>query len=150
LLIKKLKIRTIIMDTQKIAIEAIVVADKKKAWDYYTQPERITKWNFASDDWQCPTASNDLRVGGKYAARMEAKDGSFGFDFEGIYQQIAEGENFIYTLADGRQVLVKFESLGKETKVSIIFDAETENSIELQKNGWQAILNNYKNYTESN
>ncbi len=138
------------MGTIQITIEAIVSADRQKAWDYYTLPDHITKWNFATDDWQCPTASNDMRVGGKYSARMEAKDGSFGFDFEGIYQQIAEGENFIYRLADGRQVSVNFESLYKATKVIVMFDAETENSIELQKNGWQAILNNYKKYTEAN
>lgn len=138
------------METTKITIEAIVSADKQKAWDYYTQPEHITKWNFASDDWQCPTASNDMMVGGTYAARMEAKDGSFGFDFEGIYLQMEEGKNFIYRLADGRQVSVRFESLAVETKVTVTFDAETENSIELQKNGWQAILNNYKKYTEEN
>ena len=138
------------MGPTKITIEAIIVADKKKAWDYYTQPEQITKWNFASDDWHCPTASNDLRVGGKYVARMEAKDGSFAFDFEGIYQEIVVAQNFIYILADGRLVSVKFESPGKQTKVTVTFDAETENSLELQKNGWQAILNNYKKYTESN
>jgi len=139
-----------LMGTTKITIEAIIVADKKKAWDYYTQPEHITKWNFASDDWQCPTASNDLRVGGKYVARMEAKDGSFGFDFEGIYKEIVVGQNFSYILADERIVSVKFESPGKQTKVTVTFDAETENSLELQKNGWQAILNNYKKYTETN
>ncbi len=138
------------METTKITIQADVSADNKKAWNYYTQPQYITKWNFATDDWQCPTASNDLRVGGKYTARMEAKDGSFGFDFEAVYNEIVEGKKFIYTMQDGRQVTVNFKNSGDKTKVTVTFDAETENPIDLQRNGWQAILDNYKKYTESN
>lgn len=138
------------MSFEKITINALVHANVKKTWDYYTQPQHITKWNFASDDWQCPSASNDMRVGGKYAARMEAKDGSFGFDFEAVYDEVKAGESFTYTLGDSRKVTVNFVSKNNDTEVVIIFDAETVNSIDLQKNGWQTILNNFKKYTESN
>ncbi|WCT12506.1 SRPBCC family protein [Mucilaginibacter jinjuensis] len=135
--------------SNKITITAIINADVKKAWDYYTQPEHITQWNFADPSWQCPSASNDMRIGGKYAARMEAKDGSFGFDFEAIYDEIVEGKSFTYTIPDGRQVTVVFEPNGNQTEVTVTFDAENQNSPEMQKNGWQAILNNFKDYTEA-
>lgn len=136
------------METNKITIRATVLADKQKAWDYYTQAGHITKWNFANDDWQCPSASNDMQIGGKYFARMEAKDGSYGFDFEATYNEIVNYEKFVYTMTDGRQVSVNFESLGHQTIVTLTFDAETENSLEMQRNGWQAILDNYKRYIE--
>ncbi|HQT23904.1 MAG: activator of HSP90 ATPase [Sphingobacteriales bacterium 17-39-43] len=138
------------MKRDKIIIQAIVSADIEKVWDYYTRPEHITKWNFASEDWQCPHASNDMRVGGKYIARMEAKDGSFGFDFEAVYDQIIVGKRFNFTMPDGREVRVTFKDADGKTEVSISFDAETENSIELQRQGWQAILDNFKKYTERN
>lgn len=138
------------MEKTKITIQALVSADKQKTWTYYTDPKHIINWNFASDDWQCPTASNDMRIGGKYSARMEAKDGSFGFDFEAIYNEIKEGQNFTYAMPDDRQINVFFESLGNQTEITITFDAETENSVEMQKKGWQAILNNFKKYVESN
>ncbi len=136
--------------SNKITITATVNAGIKKAWDYYTQPAHITQWNFADPSWQCPSASNDMQVGGKYSARMEAKDGSFGFDFEAIYDEIVEGESFAYTIPDGRQVTVVFNAIGNQTEVTVTFDAENQNSLEMQKNGWQAILNNFKNYTEEN
>lgn len=136
------------MEFKKIMIQAIVDADKQKAWYCYTQPAHITQWNFASDTWKCPTASIELWVGGKYSARMEAKDGSFGFDFEAIYNEIVVGNRLVFSLLDGRRVEVSFESLGEKTQVTILFDAETENSLELQKNGWQAILNNFKKHVE--
>ena len=138
------------MKRDKIIIQAIVLADIEKVWDYYTRPEYITKWNFASDDWQCPHASNDMQVGGKYIARMEAKDGSFGFDFEAVYDEIVAGERFSYTMPDGREVIVAFNDDDGKTEVIISFDAETENSIELQRQGWLAILNNFKTFTERN
>lgn len=138
------------MGKDKIIIQAIVSADIEKVWDYYTRPEHITKWNFANDDWQCPHASNDMRVGGKYIARMEAKDGSFGFDFEAVYDEIVGGDRFSYIMPDGREVNVNFNDADGRTEVSISFDAETENSIELQRQGWLAILNNFKKYTERN
>lgn len=132
----------------KISIQATVHATTQKAWDYYTLPEHIIHWNFASPDWHCPAATADVRVGGKFSARMEAKDGSFGFDFEGIYSEIIPGEKLVYGLADGRQVAVSFTKLDDNTTVTVDFDAENENPIDMQRDGWQAILNNYKTYTE--
>lgn len=136
--------------SNKITINATVNAGVKKAWEYYTGPEHITRWNFADPSWQCPSASNDLRVGGKYLARMEAKDGSFGFDFEATYDEIIEGEKFTYTMPNGRQASVEFKQNGAQTDVTVTFDPENQNPIEMQKNGWQAILNSFKNYTEAN
>ncbi|MEO6902800.1 MAG: SRPBCC family protein [Bacteroidia bacterium] len=138
------------MNKEKIIVESTILADRKKVWDFYTNSKHIIKWNFASDDWHCPKAENDLKKGGKYYSRMEAKDGSFGFDFEAIYEEVIVGEKFIYTLGDGRKVTVNFEPLDKTTKVIVSFDAETENPIAMQKNGWQAILNNFKKYSENN
>lgn len=138
------------MATNKIIVQAIVSADKQKTWNCYTQPEHITRWNFATDEWQCPDASNDMRVGGKYTARMEAKDGSAGFDFVATYNEIIEGENFTYTLPDNRVVHVNFRELGDKTEVIITFDAEKEYPPELQRDGWQAILDNFRKYTETN
>ena len=133
----------------KIAVTATIDADAKIVWDYYTKPEHITKWNFASSDWHCPKAENDMKVGGKYWARMEAKDGSFGFDFEATYNEISVGKGFIYTMPDNRKVSVDFEKVGDTTNISVVFDAETEHPIEMQKDGWQAILDNFKKYAES-
>ena len=138
------------MNATKITIESIISANTKKVWDYYTLPEHITKWNFASDDWHCPKAENDLRVGGKLKSRMEAKDGSFGFDFEAIYDEVINHKKISYNLTDGRQVITVFENQNGKTKVTTTFDAETQNSVELQRNGWQAILDNFKKYVESN
>lgn len=134
----------------KVTITATVHADVQKVWDYYTTPEHITKWNFADSSWQCPFAVNDMRVGGTYLAIMEAKDGSFGFDFEAIYDEIIDGELFTYTMPNGRQVTVVFQKNSNQTEVAVTFDPETEHPIEVQKNGWQAILNNFKQYVETN
>ena len=132
------------MDATKIAIQATINANSKKTWEYYTSPEHIVNWNFASDDWECPSATNDMQVGGKYSARMQAKDGSFGFDFEATYNAISEGKSFTYTIPDGRVVDVIFEPDGDNTRIDIRFDAEKMNPVEMQQNGWQAILNNFK------
>ncbi len=137
------------MTDQKIIIKASISADKKKVWDYYTQPEHITNWNFADPSWHCPTASNDMKVGGRYIARMEARDGSFGFDFDAVYTEINLGDNFTYEFG-GRHAKIEFKDLNGQTEVQISFDPETENPIELQRDGWQAILNNFKKYTETN
>lgn len=137
------------MDKTKITIETIISADTKKVWEYYSAPEHITKWNFASDDWHCPSAENDLRTGGKFKSRMEAKDGSFGFDFEGVYDEVVDHKKIAYTMPDGRQVITNFESDGGRTKVTTTFDAENKNSVEMQRTGWQSILNNFKQYVES-
>lgn len=134
----------------KITIKNTIKAEKSKVWDYYTLPEHITQWNFASDDWQCPSAENDMRIGGNYKARMEAKDGSFGFDFEAIYHAIDSGNSFSYTMPDGRKVSVELSGNGNPTEISVSFDAETENEPEMQRAGWQAILDNFKKYVEAN
>ncbi len=136
------------MSTTKITVEVSVAADLQKVWDYYTQPQHITKWNFASDDWQCPSATNDLRTGGKYSARMEAKDGSFGFDFNAVYDEVITQRKIVYTMEDGRKAETTFENNIGYTKITTTFDAEQENSTEMQQQGWQAILNNFKKYTE--
>lgn len=135
---------------KKITISALVNAPINKVWDNWTKPEHITKWNFAIDTWQCPTASNDLQVGGKYIARMEAKDGSFGFDFEAIYDKVIDKQELTYTMTDGRKATTIFVGNGNETSVTTIFDAESENPVEMQQQGWQAILDNFKKYTEIN
>ena len=137
------------MKTTKVTIETIINAKPKKVWEYWTQPEHITKWNFASDDWHCPRAENDLRVGGKMNSRMEAKDGSFGFDFEAIYDEVKDQKRIVYTMLDGRVAETDFEDLGGKTKVTTTFDAENQNPVEMQKNGWQAILDNFKKHVES-
>jgi uncharacterized protein YndB with AHSA1/START domain len=136
------------MTKNSITIKALVNAPVQIAWRAYTNPAAVTQWNFASDDWYCPTAENDLRVGGKMKSRMEAKDGSFGFDFEAIYEEVIDQKKLAYGLADGRKVVITFESDGDKTKVVTTFDAESENPLEMQEAGWQAILNNYKAYAE--
>lgn len=134
-----------------ITIQGTINANVRKVWDYYTQPKHITNWNFASEDWFCPSATNDMTVGGKYLARMEAKDGSYGFDFEAVYNSLEPFSSFSYTMTDDRIVKVKFEKQSEEmTLVIVSFDPETENSLELQQQGWQAILDNFKKYTENN
>lgn len=136
------------MTTSKITIKGTVLASVSIAWNNYTQPEHITQWNFASDDWCCPTAENDMRPGGKYNARMEARDGSFGFDFEATYTEVVEGKKFTYVMPDKREVNVFFEPNDYFTEVTVIFDAENQNPVEMQREGWQSILNNYKKHTE--
>jgi uncharacterized protein YndB with AHSA1/START domain len=133
-----------------ITVETIVKAPVEKVWKYWGSPEHITKWNSASEDWHTPRAENDLRTGGKFFSRMEAKDGSFGFDFGGIYDEVKTNELISYTMGDGRKVKVSFTANGNETKVTETFDAESTNSVEMQRGGWQAILDNFKKYTESN
>lgn len=132
-----------------ITVEATVNAPIEKVWKLWTTPEHIMKWNNASDDWHTPTAENDLRVGGKFLSRMEAKDGSSGFDFWGIYDEVKTNERIAYTMGDDRKVEIIFKSQGNTTTVTETFEAEGENSVELQQQGWQAILNNFKTYAES-
>lgn len=138
------------METTKITVGTTISANKEKVWDYWTIPEHITKWNFADPSWQCPRAENDLRVGGKYFARMEAKDGSFGFDFEAVYDEIVDQSKITYTMSDGRQATTIFETIdGNKTKVITTFDPDKQNPLEMQKGGWQAIINNFKEYVET-
>src|SRR5690349_20566688 len=132
------------MEKKTITVEADIAADRNKVWDLYTKPEHITKWNFASDDWECPRAENDLRVGGKYAARMQAKDGSFGFEFDVNYDEVIDKQKLSYTMGDGRQATTIFEDADGKTKVTTSFDPENQNDPEMQRSGWQAILNNLK------
>ncbi|MGR6342194.1 SRPBCC family protein [Priestia megaterium] len=133
---------------KKITVETTVQAPVEKVWKYWTEPTHIAKWNKASDDWHTPLAKNDLRAGGKFLSRMEAKDGSFGFDFGGIYDEVKLHEVIAYTLGDGRKVEITFKDQETETEVIETFDAETGNTIELQQQGWQAILDNFKKYVE--
>ncbi len=134
-----------------ITVEVLVNAPREKIWQYWTGPGHIVHWNFASDDWCSPRATNDLRVGGKFNYRMEAKDGSTGFDFEGMYTLIEENTKIEYVLAgdDERKVCIEFFREREGCRVVETFEAEAENPLELQKNGWQAILSNFKKYGES-
>ncbi len=139
------------MATDKILInvEALINAPVEKVWKAWTTPADIIKWNHASDDWHSPSATNELRAGGKFNYRMEAKDGSFGFDFEGTYEDVKTHQHIAYTIGD-RKVNITFTSEGNATKVTEVFEAEIQNSIELQTNGWQAILDNFKKHVEAN
>jgi uncharacterized protein YndB with AHSA1/START domain len=136
--------------TTTITIETTIKAPVEKVWQYWTSPQHIVNWNSASDDWHTPKAENDLRVGGKFASRMEAKDGSQGFDFSGIYNAVQTNQLIEYTMGDGRKVKVVFKSNGDETKVVEDFEAESTYPVEMQREGWQAILNNFKKYVEGN
>jgi uncharacterized protein YndB with AHSA1/START domain len=140
------------METQNktvITVATTVNAPVDKVWQYWTKPEHIIKWNNASDDWHTPRAENDLRVGGNFLSRMEAKDGSFGFDFGGAYDAVIANKYIEYTIGDGRKVKVTFDTDTNKTTVTESFEAEATNSIELQKGGWQAILDNFKKYMEA-
>lgn len=131
-----------------ITVETIVQASVADVWKCWTSPEDIIRWNHASDDWHTTKAENDLMPGGKFLSRMEAKDGSMGFDFWGIYKTVINQKEIVSEMGDGRKLKVDFIALGKETKIVESFEAETTNSIELQRTGWQAILDNFKNYVE--
>jgi uncharacterized protein YndB with AHSA1/START domain len=132
-----------------LTIEAIVDAPVETVWKSWTTPADIMKWNNASDDWHTTKAENDLIIGGKFLSRMEAKDGSFGFDFGGTYTNIKQNELIEYTLGDERTVSVKFSGDNNTTNIVSVFEAETENPVEMQQGGWQAILNSFKKYTEA-
>lgn len=133
----------------KISIEATVNAPIAKVWKAWTTSDDITKWNFASPEWCCPKAQIDLKPGGKFSYRMEAKDGSMGFDFYGKFTAVDEMKLIKFYLGDNREVEVKFTESGESVTVIETFEAEDENSAELQKKGWQSILNNFKSHVES-
>lgn len=137
-------------NTQVVTIESTVNAPVEKVWNYWTAPEHITQWNSPHESWHSPHAENDLRVGGKFVARMEARDGSSGFDFGGIYDEVKANDTIRFTMSDGRRVHVQFTPEGNNTKIVESFDAESQNPVEFQKAGWQAILDNFKRYTEGN
>ncbi len=133
-----------------ITVEATVHAPIAKAWKFWTAPEHIVNWNNASDDWHTPSAENDLRTGGRFVSKMAARDGSFEFDFGGKYTSVVEHKTIAYEIdGDGRKVSIDFTENGNETKIVERFEAEAENAEEMQKGGWQAILNNFKKYTET-
>lgn len=136
--------------TTAITVAATVNAPIAKVWDYWNNPEHITKWCQASPDWHAPFAENDPRTGGKFKTTMAAKDGSFSFDFGGTYSEVRDHELIAYSMDDGRQVKVVFEDNGGSTKVTETFDPESQNPIEMQRGGWQAILDSFKKYTEEN
>jgi uncharacterized protein YndB with AHSA1/START domain len=131
-----------------ITIQALINAPIETVWKCWTKPEDIVQWNHASDDWQTTQAENDLRVGGKFLSRMEAKDGSEGFDFWGVYDYVIHHKLLESTMGDGRKLRVVFAESGNVTKVTETFEAEELNSIELQQMGWQMILDNFKRYVE--
>ena len=137
------------MELTKITVQTLINAPIEKVWKCFTSPEHITQWNFAADTWHSPKAENDLRVGGKFNYRMEAKDGSFGFDFWGTYSAIVLNQRINYTMGDDRKAEITFVAKGNQTEVIETFEAETENPVELQQGGWQAILNNFKKHAET-
>jgi uncharacterized protein YndB with AHSA1/START domain len=134
------------MSSSAIVITATIQAPVALVWQYYTQPAHITRWNFATPEWYCPWANADLQPGGTYTARMEAKDGSFGFDFSATYHTVNPHQLLAFTLTDGRQVSIAFKPLDQETQVTVTFEPEQQNPLSLQQTGWQMILDNFKNY----
>jgi uncharacterized protein YndB with AHSA1/START domain len=137
-------------DKQVLTVENTINAPVEKVWEYWTKPEHIIRWSTPSDDWHTPRAENDLKAGGNFLSRMEAKDGSVGFDFGGVYDAVTKNEYIEYTIGDGRKVKIIFKSDGNKTKITESFEAENTHSIEMQQGGWQAILDNFKKYTEGN
>ena len=137
------------MEKTVITVENVINAPLEKVWEFWTKPEHIIQWCYASDDWHAPRAENDLREGGTFSSRMEAKDGSMGFDFGGVYDVVKKHEYIEYTIGDGRKVDITFTPQGNSTKVVENFEAESQNPVEMQKGGWQAILDNFKKYAEA-
>ena len=135
--------------TMKITVDRIVNAPLDRVWNAWNNPADITQWNAAQDDWHTTRSTVDLREGGTFTARMEAKDGSAGFDFEGTYTRVVPRQRIEYQMSDGREVTVEFAERAGGVQVTETFDAETENSVELQRSGWQAILDNFARYTEA-
>jgi len=136
-------------EKQKITIQVTVNVSAEKAWECWTEPKHITKWNFASDDWKCPTAETDLRAGGRFSYRMEAVDGSMGFDFSGEFIKVETFQTIEYRIDDGRLVSVSFHYSGRQTCIVETFEAENIHPVEMQKAGWQSILDNFRKHVES-
>ena len=134
----------------RITVEALANAPVAKVWKTWNTPADIMQWNAADPSWHSPSSENDLRTGGKFKHRMEAKDGSVGFDFEGVYDSVDLHKEISYTMPDGRKATTLFAEQSGKTRIETTFDAETENDPEFQKQGWQAILNNFVRYVESN
>ncbi len=138
------------MTATTITVQALINAPVEKVWNSWTGTEHIIKWNCPSPEWHTPKADHDLKPGGNFNYRMEARDGSFGFDFGGVFDQVEKNSILAYTLGDGRKVTIRFVSRESQTEIVQQFEAETENTIELQQTGWQAILDSFKKYVESN
>lgn len=138
------------MEKTTLTINTTINAPVKKVWEMFNNPEHVIKWNNPSPDWHTPKAENELREGGNFVYRMEAKDGSFGFDFGGTYDEVKAHERIAYTLGDGRKVDADFKEEGDVTHIVENFEAETQNTLEMQQAGWQGILDNFKSYVESN
>ncbi|MDP9956085.1 uncharacterized protein YndB with AHSA1/START domain [Epilithonimonas hungarica] len=135
---------------QKLTVTTEINKPINDVWNFFNNPEHIVNWNFAHESWECPLAKNDLKVGGRLEVRMQAKDGSFGFDLVGIYDEVKDNESIKYHFEDGREIEVIFEKLSdNKTRVTEKFDPENQNPLEMQQQGWQAILDNFKNYSES-
>ena len=132
--------------TKKIKVETLVDASVEKIWEYWTSPEHIKNWYFSSSNWCAPNAKNNLHVGGRFLIRMESKDGVEGLDFEGTYTLIKKYKKIAYQIDDGRKVKIEFKTMKDSSKIIETFDVENINSIEMQEEGWQAILNNFKQY----
>ncbi len=135
--------------TTRITITAHVNKPVADVWRIWTDPAHITQWNAASDDWHCPKASNDLRMGGSFSSTMAAKDGSFSFDFAGVYDDVQLHRRIAYTMSDGRTCQILFEGKDGGTMVTESFDAESQNPMEMQRAGWKAILDRFKAYAEA-
>lgn len=136
--------------TDKITVSTTVFSDIKTVWKTWTAPEHILKWNTASPEWHTTKAENDLKVGGRFSSRMEAKDSIMGFDFGGIYDEVVQNKKIAYFLEDGRNVVIEFKKVENGISITETFEPETQNLFEMQKQGWQAILNNFKKYIEQN
>jgi len=134
--------------SKSITVETTVNKDVGTVWEFWTNPEHVVKWNNASPDWECPKATNDLRVDGKFSYTMSAKDGSVSFDFSGIYTEVVPHKSIQYTMDDGRKVSVSFEEVADGIHITETFEMENENPEEMQRDGWQAILNNFNLVTE--
>ena len=134
--------------SDQITVQTTVAKPQHETWHYYTEAEHVINWNFASEDWHCPAAVNDLREGGEFKITMAAKDGSMEFDLEGTYDEIRPETHIAYTLVNGRHVTVDFDEQDASTGVTVSFDPEQGQDTKLQQDGWQAILNNFKAYAE--
>ncbi len=137
------------MEKQTITVATIVNSPVEKVWEFWTKPEHITKWNQASEDWHTPKAENDLKINGKFKYTMAAKDGSMSFDFEGTYTNVQEHKLIEYEIADNRKVSILFFKQDSLTNIIETFEAENTHPVEMQRNGWQSIMDNFKKYAES-
>jgi uncharacterized protein YndB with AHSA1/START domain len=136
-------------DKNVVRVSVNVNVPLKLAWEIFAEPDHIVNWNFATEEWHCPSATNDLRLNGSFSWRMEARDGSMGFDYAGKYNTVAEFEHIELSLDDGRKVWITFSEHDDQVEVAETFEIEDENAAEMQKIGWQNILNNYRSYAES-